>query len=148
MKYLIILGFAFSILLPSVGLTDDNEDENAIYSYRMDVMENSSKHLKALRRYVKGALPIEGHVQAHVDALLALNSMYQDLFPAGQQHPESLAKPMIWSDPRGFQQAIQYNRQRIMAIKQIDASDIDKLKRAVNEVRMSCGDCHYYFKEK
>ena len=132
-------------LLPSATMAEEDVEE--IYFYRSNVMEISSTHLKALKSYVDGKLAIEGHIPAHVDALLDLNSMYQDLFPAGNQYPESEALPAIWSDPRGFQYAIQNNRQKIMALKEVDPSDLKAMKRAVNEVRMSCGDCHSYYRE-
>lgn len=141
-----IFGLILTVLLPPSATADGDETE--IYLYRSHVMEASSNHLKALKHYVEGELAIENHVSVHVDALLDLNGMYQDLFPVGKQHPESEALPAIWSDPRGFQQAIQYNRQRIMILKQVDPSDMKTMKRAVNEVRMSCGDCHYYFRER
>ncbi|MBT8440215.1 MAG: cytochrome c [Gammaproteobacteria bacterium] len=132
-------------LLSSAVTAEDHED--AVYLYRSNIMEMAQTHLKALQKYVKGELPIEKHVPKHVDALLALNSMYEDLFPAGKQHPESEALPAVWSDPKGFRQGIHYNRKRIMALKQVDPADMKTMKRAVNEVRMSCGDCHYFFKE-
>jgi len=44
------------------------------------------------------------------------------------------------------QQGIQYNRKRIMALKNVDPANMKTMKRAVNDVRMSCGDCHYFFK--
>lgn len=146
MKRFGILGLILFILLSSTALADGNEEE--IYRYRSKVMEASSNHLKALQNYVEGKLAFKKHVPPHVDALLALNSMYRDLFPAGKGHPESEALAAIWSDPQGFQRAIQYNRQRIMALKQVDPGDMETMKRAVNEVRMSCGDCHYYFRER
>ena len=146
MKRFGILGLLLCVLLPSIVLADGNVEE--VYFYRSNMMKASSGHLKALRAYVKGELAIDKHVSAHVDALLALSGMYQDLFPAGEQHPDSEALPMIWNDPRGFQSAIKYNRKRIMALKQVDPNDKKALKRAVNEVRMSCGDCHYYFRER
>lgn len=146
MKRVVILGLILSISPLPIAMADD--DVEAIYFYRSNVMEISSMHLKALQGYVKGNLAIKNHVQVHVDALLALSGMYKDLFPAGKQHSESEALAAIWSDSRGFQQALEYNRQRIIALKQIDPGDIDTLKRAVNEVRMSCGDCHSYFRER
>lgn len=146
MKRFGLLCFAFSLLPPSTVLADHNVEE--VYRYRSEVMEASSNHLEALKHYVEGNLAVTSHVPAHVDALVALSGMYQDLFPAGEQHPESDAKVAIWNDPQGFQQALEYNRQRIMALKQVDPADRTALKRAVNEVRMSCGDCHYYFKER
>lgn len=146
MKRFTVPGLILTILLPSIAPADANEE--AIYFYRSHMMEASANHLKALQGYVKGELPIKNHVPAHVDALLALNGMYQDLFPLGNQHPESEALPAIWSDPRGFRQANEYNRRKIMALKQVDPGDIKTLKRAVNEVRMSCGDCHTYFRER
>lgn len=146
MKRYLIAGLMVSLLLPFITTAEDNVD--AIYLYRSNVMEISGKHLKALRSYVKGDLAIETHVPNHVDALLNLNAMYQDLFPAGEQHPESEALPAIWSDPRGFEYAIQNNRRKIMDLKEVDPADMTAMKRAVNEVRMSCGDCHTYFKEE
>ncbi len=141
-----ILGLICCALVQLTVVADGDGD--ALYLHRSRMMEASSSHLKALQAYVKGELAIKDHVSTHVDALLALNAMYQDLFPAGEQHPESEALPMIWSDSRGFQQAIQHNRQRIMALKQVNPGDVAMLKRAVNEVRMSCGDCHYYFRQR
>ena len=147
MKGFRILSMILSILLSSTAMADDNED--LVYLYRSDVMAASSNHLKALKRYVEGHLAIKNHVPAHVDSLLELNGMYQDLFPAGkQQHPESEALPAIWSDPQGFQYAIQNNHRKIIALKQVDPDDMKAMKRAVNEVRMSCGDCHSYFRER
>lgn len=140
------LSLILSALLPATAISDDIDDE--LYLYRSNVMEIASSHLKALKAYVDGKLEIKNHVPAHVDALLDLNAMYQDLFPPGQQHPESEALPAIWADPRGFQSAIGYNRKRIMALKQVDPGDLKSMKRAVNEVRMSCGDCHYYFRDE
>ena len=139
------IGLLLSVLLPSTVMAEESEE--LVYRYRSDVMEASSNHLKALKRYVEGKLPIKAHVPSHVDALLNLNAMYKDLFPAGKQYPESEAKGLIWGDPKGFQQAIEHNRRKMMALKQVDPSDIAMLQRAVNEVRMSCGDCHYYFKD-
>ena len=148
MQSIRIFGLILSITLPSAVMADDGSDE-AMYQYRSDVMEASSNQLKALKRYVEGNLSIENHVPSHVDALLNLNGMYHDLFPAGnKQHPESEALPAIWSDPKGFEYAIQYNRKRIMALEQVDTGDITAMKRAVNEVRMSCGDCHSYYRER
>ena len=135
-----------TLLFPPITAADDNVEK--VYRYRSHVMEASSHHLKALQNYVAGNLALKDHVTAHVDALMALSGMYLDLFPAGPQHPESTAKPLVWSDQRGFKQAHQYNRKRIMILKQVDPTDMKTLKRAVNDVRMSCGDCHYYFKEK
>jgi len=140
------LGVLLAVFLPSSILADDSVEHN--YLYRSNVMEISAKHLKALQGYVKGELAIKKHIPAHVDGLLAMNAMNQDLFPAGEQHPESEALPAIWSDPRGFRQANEYNRQRIMALKEIDPSDMGAMKRAVNQVRMSCGDCHSYYRER
>lgn len=146
MKRFGIPGLILCVLLPTTTMADGSDEE--MYRYRSDVMAASSNHLKALKRYVEGELAIKNHVPAHVDALLDLNGMYQDLFPAGKQHPESEAMPAIWSDPRGFQRALEYNRQRIMVLKQVDPGDMKTLKRAVNEVRMSCGDCHSYYRER
>ena len=146
MKRFVIPALILCALLHSNTMADDNE--NMIYHYRSDVMEMSSKHLKALKRYVDGELAIKDHVPAHVDSLLALSSMYLDLFPAGYHHPESEALPAIWNDPRGFKSANKYNRQKIMALKQVDPGDITALKKAVNEVRMSCGDCHSYYRDR
>lgn len=134
------------VLFPAMSFAESEED--AMYLYRSDVMEMSQKHLKALKRYVNGELAIKDHVPAHIDTLLALNGMYLDLFPPGKQHPESEALPAVWNDSRGFQQAHGFNRKRIMALQQVDPSDIAKMKRAVNDVRMSCGDCHYYYKQR
>ena len=117
MKGFKILSLFLCIVLSNNILADDNEE--LIYQYRSDVMEASSHHLKALKRYVEGHITIKNHVPAHVDALLDLNGMYQELFPAGKQHPESEALPAIWSDPRGFQYAIQNNQRKIMALKQL-----------------------------
>lgn len=142
-----ILGLILCSLLQSAVLAEG--DEQNIYPYRSKVMDASSNHLKALQAYVRGELEIKDHFQAHADALLDLNGMYQDLFPAGKErHPESEAVPSIWIDPRGFQQVIKHNRKRIMALRQIDASDEMKLKQAVNDVRMSCGDCHSCYRER
>ena len=145
MKHPGIYSLFLLVLLSSAAMAEDSEE--AIYLYRSNIMEMAQTHLKALQKYVKGELSIEKHIPKHVDALLALNSLYEDLFPAGKQHPESEALPAVWSDPKGFQQGIQYNRQRIMALKQVDPADMKTMKRAVNEVRMSCGDCHYFFKD-
>lgn len=144
MKRLVIFGLILHILLPSTAMAEGDEED--VYRYRTNVMKISSNHLKALKAYVNGSLPIKNHIPAHVDALLSLNAIYQDLFPAGKQDPESEALPLIWSDPRGFQQAIAHNRKRLMALKEVDPGDMVAMKRAVNEVRMSCGDCHYYFR--
>lgn len=146
MKGFKIIGLILSILLPDTIMAEGNEE--LVYHYRTDVMEASSHHLKALKRYVEGHMVIKNHVPAHVDALLDLNGMYQELFPAGKQHPESEALPAIWSDPQGFQYAIRNNQRRIMALKQVDTNDMKAMKRAVNEVRMSCGDCHSYYRER
>ncbi|MET0085212.1 MAG: cytochrome c [Sedimenticola sp.] len=146
MKRFGILGLIFCVFPLSTALADSEGDE--IYLYRSNVMEMSSGHLKALKGYVDGKLAIKNHVPGHVDSLLALNGMYQDLFPAGPQHPESEALNSIWSDPRGFQYAIENNRRKIEALQQVDPGDVDALKRAVNAVRMSCGDCHSYFRER
>lgn len=146
MKYIGILSLSLYLLLPSTITANDIMEET--YFYRTDVMEISANHLKALKGYVNGTLAIKDHVPVHVDALLKLNHIYQDLFPAGKQHPESEALSLIWSDPRGFKSAIQHNRKRIMALKQVDPSDMSTMKRAVNDVRMSCGDCHSYFRER
>ena len=132
-------------LLPSLANSEGHDEK--LYLYRSNVMEMSSTHLKALKSYVDGELAIKDHVPAHVDALLGLNGMYQGLFPAGEQHPESEALPAIWSDPRGFEYAINNNRLKIMSLKQVDPADMPAMKRAVNEVRMSCGDCHTYYRE-
>ena len=146
MQAFAIPGFTLCVLLSPAVLADGNADH--VYLYRSNVMEISAGHLKALKGYVDGELAIKDHVPAHVDALLALNGMYQDLFPAGEQHPESEALGAIWSDPRGFKHAIQHNHRKIMALKQVDPGDMKTMKRAVNEVRMSCGDCHSYFRER
>ena len=146
MKYFGILGLILCVFLPVTVIANDNEKE--LYRYRSKVMDAAQSHLRALQAYVKGNLAFKNHVSSHVDALLELNGMYQDLFQPGNIHPDSAALPLIWSDPRGFQQAIQNNRQKIMALKQVDPADMKTLKRAVNEVRMSCGDCHYYFRER
>ncbi|MCG8037941.1 MAG: cytochrome c [Candidatus Thiodiazotropha taylori] len=146
MKLLASLSLTIALLLPATASTDDSVEDN--YHYRSRIMENASNHLKALQGYVKGELSIESHIPTHVDALLNLNQIYQDLFPAGDQHPESEALPLIWNDPRGFQSAIQHNRRKIMTLKEVDPSDMKTMKRAVNDVRMSCGDCHYYFRER
>ena len=146
MKRFTLPGLILSVLLPSASIAEGSDE--AMYFYRSHMMEASASHLKALQGYVKGELAIKDHVPFHVDALLTLNGMYQDLFPAGEQHPESEALPAVWSDPRGFRQANEYNRQRIMALKQVDPADIKAMKRAVNEVRMSCGDCHSYYRER
>jgi cytochrome c556 len=134
------------LLLPlSIGAQQGGSE---IYDYRAKVMEASSNHLKALQAYVEGRLSLKDHIPFHADALLALNGMYQDLFPAGDQHPESEAKTVIWSDPRGFTNAIEYNRRKILALQQADPADVNALSRAVNEVRMSCGDCHFFYRER
>lgn len=146
MKPFAMPGLILCTLLPATTMAEDSVED--IYHYRSRMMEASSSHLKALQSFVKGELSIEKHVPLHVDALLSLSSMYHDLFPPGNQHPESEAMPAIWSDPRGFQSALQYNRQKIKALKQVDPGDMAAMKRAVNEVRMSCGDCHYYFRDR
>lgn len=146
MKNFGIIGLILSVLLSTSAMADSNQEE--VYFYRTNIMENSFSHLEALKVYVNGKLEFKSHVANHVDALLDLNGMYQDIFPMGEQYPESEALPAIWSDPQGFKYAIKNNRQKIMALKQIDPADLKALKRAVNEVRMSCGDCHSYFRKR
>lgn len=146
MKRNLITGLVLTSLIGSAVTADDNVDE--IYRYRSYVMSASQDHLKALKAYVEGELAIQGHVPAHVDSLLKLNDMYQDLFPTGPQHPESEALSLIWSDPSGFKQSILYNRKAIQVLGQVDPNDVKMLKRAVNEVRMTCNDCHYYYRER
>lgn len=146
MKRFRIYALPLSLLLSSYALAEGNEKE--IYNYRVDMMEASQSHLKALRRYVDGKLAITEHVPSHVEALLAMNGMIKEMFPAGKQHPDTEALASIWSDSRGFQGAIENNRRKIIALQQVDPTDMAAMKRAVNEVRMSCGDCHSYFRDR
>lgn len=147
MKLFPVLAVITGLLLPTTALPESNVE--TVFFYRSNVMEASSAHLKALRRYVEGGFSLKTHVKGHADALLALNAMYKDLFPKGQkQHPDSEAKRVIWRDTLGFKAAIRNNKRKIMALQAVDPADRPKLKKAVNEVRMSCNDCHYYFRKK
>jgi cytochrome c556 len=146
MKRSVLPGLLLTVLLSSGAFSD--VDGEAMFKYRSKVMYASIGHLEALQAYVKGELPLQSRVPGHVDALLELNAMYQHLFPAESGHPDSKALPMIWSDPQGVRQAIEHNRRAIVALGQVDPGDLASMKRAVNQVRMSCGDCHYYFRAR
>jgi len=144
-RYAVLVTLLSGCLFAGVSAEGDGE---GMFKYRTQVMYASIGHLEALRAYVDGELPLRRHVPEHVDALLALNALYPMLFPPGSQHPESRALPAVWSDPRGLRLAIEYNRRAILALKQVDPGDRQALKRAVNQVRMSCGDCHYYYRRR
>lgn len=146
MKSIGISALMLSLSLPAASWAEDNVNE--VYRYRSDVMESSASHLRALKEYAAGRLPIQSHVATHIDALLGLNALYPEIFPVGEQHPESEALPVIWNDSRGFLQANQHNRRKILALKKVDIDDLQSFKRAVNEVRMSCGDCHSYYRDR
>lgn len=124
--------------LPSTG-------EDAA-SYRQSIMKSLSGHNGAIRLIVAGRAGDPAKLADHVEAIAALASEVNALFPAGSDLEDDEALPAIWEDADRFAEAVARFEQAAAALHDAAGGAVEDVDAAHRELGKACRGCHEDFR--
>ena len=102
-------------------------------------MKDIGKNFKALVQMSKGAFDA-GMAAQHGNAIAADLEKFKDLFPEGSEKADKVAKPEIWTDRAGFEQARTNAVNAAMALAKV--TDAGAYGDAFKTLGGTCKACH------
>jgi cytochrome c556 len=111
------------------GLPDDRES----------TMKDIGKNFKALVQMSKGEFKAEDAAK-HGNAIAADLEKFKDLFPEGSEKADKVAKPEIWTDRAGFEQARMNAYNAAIAVSKV--ADAAAFGDAFKALGGTCKACH------
>ncbi len=118
--------------------------------YRKAVMSAMAAHTGAFSLINFGRVEHQDHLRAHVEALAALGTQVNALFPAGTGTGDTDALPLIWQEQDKFAQLVKATEKSTAELRDaVVAGDKAATMQAFKAVGESCKGCHdRYRKEK
>lgn len=112
-------------------------------------MKSNGAAMGTLAPIVKGEKPFDAAVV--LEALTKLNEDAQKmdvatLWPAGSDTGDTKSSPAIWSDPAGYQAAVDKFKADAAAALAAAPQDVEALKVQMGVVGANCGACHKAFR--
>ncbi|MGH6962344.1 MAG: c-type cytochrome [Dongiaceae bacterium] len=129
-------------------------DPAAAVSHRQTLMKQNAVHWKAIKDFLEEGKGPAADVRTHAEAIQASARRIPGLFPLGTSAIDlpgrTAARPEIWSDWTGFQQAaaeLEVHAAKLaMLTEGGDAAAMNAQFAAV--ARQGCGACHNQFRLK
>lgn len=152
---LILQTIAVAILLGGLFLLRDAnaDDLPPVVEQRQDAMEALGGHMKAINGAIESGNPDGALVAQHAAEIQAIAAKIPELFPEGTSLEDITddveAKPEIWTDWAGFEQAAaNLGTQAEGLVVAAGSGDADAMGVQFKLVGEACGGCHSKFRQK
>ena len=136
----------------TIGATMDVKD--AIEA-RQKAMKENAEHMKAINAYLETGQGDPAMVAEHASAIAEIAKAIPTVFPAGSSLADghgikTAAKPEIWTDRAGFEQAAIHMGEEAQELVEVAAGgDKQAIAAAFAELgKEGCGGCHSKFRQK
>jgi cytochrome c556 len=148
MKYLLVGVASVLFLFFTVPVCADDEVEHVI-KYRQYLMASISSHYKSLKLLTSGKINQPKQWLAHARALKDTAEMVAGAFPEDSDFGETDAKEEIWNNKDDFNQKAQglVKASHVM-LNMILTEDLQKAKKQIDAIGLSCKACHKKYREK
>ncbi len=126
------------------------EEGDAIFEYREQVMEASAAHLKATSALLQGKVQQPERLATHTAALAGLMQGLPALFPPGSDFAaDTAAKPEVWENPVEFAAAADKAEQIAKALHAaVEAGDMAAAGEQAGALGKACKACHTDFRQR
>lgn len=143
--------FAFSVTLflsAHSAFAADDESDAAMTKYRQTLMAGVGANMGALGDIMKNGLNLPGHVENHAGQMADSAKLVAAAFRQQTSTTATDAKPEIWTDWKGFEQAISDFEAAAKTLQAAAASgDRAAVGPAMRGLGKSCGGCHKPFRK-
>jgi cytochrome c556 len=111
---------------------------------RHEMMEDTRDALKPMAQMVKGERDFDAAtVSQGLATMQHTAEHYGDLFPPGSETGgDTEAKPEIWTDRAGFEQALADYASAVDAVAAAAPQSLTELKPALGKITKTCKGCH------
>jgi cytochrome c556 len=151
---LILHAAALAILMTGAfALRNADADMPPVIEERQEAMKSLGGHMKAINESLESGRPDGAIVAQHAAEIEAIAAVIPDLFPEGTSLEDVEgkvgAKPEIWSDWAGFEQAAMALGTEAAALAAASGTgDAAAMGAQFKLVGESCGGCHSKFRQK
>lgn len=152
---------AASALVIAVGLgsgairTEAAVDAKTVIETRQKAMKDNAAHMKAINAFVESGEGDAAMVGEHATAIADIAKKIPELFPEGTSLADghgvkTAAKPEIWTDRAGFEQAaMTLGTEAGELAEAAKGGDKQAIAAAFGELgKNGCGGCHSKFRQK
>jgi cytochrome c556 len=144
----LIAGAIAGLVLVATPTFADAEMDQAKIKYRQTLMGAVGANMGGIGTILKNQLNLPGHVESHARQLAASAKLVGAAFEANLSEGATDAKPEIWSDWAGFEQAIADFEAAANTLAAAAASgDGAAIGPAVKGLGKTCGGCHDSFRK-
>ena len=147
----VLLAIAFAFVATHAfadGHEAKAEKDVAHIKYRQTVMGAIGAHMGSLGGIMKNGLNLPGHVEAHAGLLAENTKLVAAAFKHQASEGATDAKPEIWTDWAGFEEAIADFEKAARGLETAAASgDPKAVGPAMKALGGSCGGCHDSFRK-
>ncbi|WP_198409128.1 cytochrome c [Magnetospira sp. QH-2] len=132
----------FAVVQPAAQAVDP--DPVGLFVGRVQAMKSMKQAMATIGGAVsKGETAEPAMFSYPVKMLNMASKRIAHVFPDGSQHPESKAKPDVWSDRAGFEKAAADAVTAAGALQAVvDSGDGSKMPEAFNGMYKACKTCH------
>ena len=142
---------AVALSQPPATPTPEQRARRAV-ELRQSVMQVQAYSLRPAAAMLRKAPYDAAAVKQAAARLTMLSAMLSDVFKEDTSKmdvKDTAAKPEVWTDASGFQDAVKGEVTAVEALQSaVAGGDQDATLKAVRAVGKSCGDCHDKFRKK
>ena len=141
-----VLSLGAALFLPSIGQAQFAKPEDAI-KYRQSAFTVMGAHFSRLAPVVRGERPFDAaEVQANVEIVAMMANLPWQGFGEGTEGGR--AKPEVWMDQAGFEQAQAKLSEEVAKLAAAARSgELAQVRTAFGAVGASCKACHDNFRD-
>lgn len=151
-----LIWFSAAVAVVTTGLLvlrGADADMPPVVEERQDAMKSLGGHMKAISESIESGNPDAALVAQHAADIEAIAAQIPTFFPEGTSLEDVDgkvgAKPEIWSDWAGFEQAAAALGNQASALEvAAGTGDADAMAAQFKLVGESCGGCHSKFRQK
>ena len=145
---LALLTLATAFAPASLAGADDHEAGQAQIEYRQKLMSVIGTNMGAISDILKNRLAVPGGVANHANQMAEAAALIAPAFKKELTRGATDAKPEIWSDWAGFEEAIaDYESAARTLAAAADGDDPSAVGPAMRGLGKSCGGCHKPFRK-
>ena len=140
------LGLGAALLVPCMSHAQFAKPDDAI-EYRQSVFTVMGAHFSRLAPVVRGERPFDAaEVQANIDIVAMMAGLPWQAFGEGTEGGR--AKPEIWMDQAGFEQAqAKFSEEVAKLAAAARSGELAQVRTAFGAVGASCKACHDNFRD-
>ena len=124
------------------------QDGQGAIDYRQKVMSGFGTDMGAIGDIMKHGLPAQGNIEGHAKSLVLRADLIAAAFTTQVTDGPTDAKPGIWEDTTGWEEAIAAFRAEAEAmVAAAQSGDMAKIGGQMRPLGQSCGGCHKNFRK-